>query len=74
MKPLKLYAQILKIFVNNFHKSVQMIVVDMVFVLLVKLVNVNIFIRVHLVLKNKVVITMTIKFVHNCKKLVLHNH
>lgn len=68
MKHLKSFVQILKIFVLNLHKNVQMIVVVMVYVHQEKLVNVIIFIKGQLVQKNKSAIIMIHKFVLYYKK------
>lgn len=65
MKILKLFVQILKIFVLNFLKNVIMIVVLMVFVHLANYVNVIIFIKDQLVQKNKNVIIMMQLYVLN---------
>lgn len=71
MKPLKLYVPTLKIFVKNSNKNVQMIVVPMDFVILENNVFVNIFTKVQLVQKNKVVIIMILKFAQLYKKFQL---
>lgn len=70
MNFLKLFVLILLIFVGNFNSNVLMIAVVMDFVVMVKFVNVIIFIKDQLVQKNKAVIMMILKYALNCNKLM----